>query len=313
MARPNPSRRRNPAACCHYRLEQLESRLLLYSDSVSKAIDFVHNVWDLTDLTDDAIVHTLDTRYTGIPEKYSDLIDVITTALSMADQLSNGQYSDAAVTAMNYGLHLAGDYVLEGIGLLGVASVAQLAAWPIEHELWAIADRVNAEALKSQATMYFQARIGGIQPPQFRQYVEAKQVELFDTSNETAWTIYITADGWLRGEDPSGHQRGASPLSKITPLQFYEYEEKQYVVYTRRAEIARESEELKRAFYAAAKPGAPSITSQPQDRTIAAGEPDVSRRSNRIGDNRLPVARRQRRADRRGDGLRIYDFRSRAL
>ncbi len=249
-------------------VESLERRRLLSSITTTQAIDYVHQVWDITDTTVDAITQTLDLPYDGAT--YRDFMGGFVNGVTMIDQLGNGKFHDAAVTGLNYGLTLASNSALESVGLLGVASVAQLAAWPIEHELQSIAQTANSAALQTEAELYFHARMGGTQAQDIIDAANAHSVSLpFDADG--GWTVYMEGQGWLQGQRPTGTVISSTPLYGITPLQFYAYVEKQFLVRKAQDELKDDSEQVKESFYAVLHPGAAAFTLQPKDQNIAGG------------------------------------------
>jgi len=256
-------------------LEPLETRLLLSGTSVSYEIDFVRKVWNITNLTDQVITQTLNSSYSGIP--YSKWIDAISAGTKIGDQLANNDFSGAASTAYSYGAGLARNYALESVGLGGVGAVVELAAWPIEYSLNSIVQYFNDVNLQQQAALYFQARENGndatIIKTTSQQAIQTGQAT--DLPNQDLSLVNVTGNGWLFGLVNNRELGLLQPIGGVTPAKFYDYEEQQYIVYEAiqdQGELSSDSETIKEQFYAAATPGAPVITGQPQNQTINAGD-----------------------------------------
>ena len=225
---------------------------------------YVRNTWQITSLTDDTISQYLDTPYEGIP--FKDWIEGAVAAGQVAQELYQGDFSEAAKTAAQYGTELGFDSLLQQAGLFGVASVARLAAWPIELSLNQFVDAVKKKSFRDQAGLYFAARAHN-SAAAIRNAM-AYQLLPADTS---AGLVYKTDEGWLI-VNTCYFFCSIRVLGYDSPEDFYEYAELLWQAKLHSDKLASEQRELAGQFLLAATPSAPAILGQPQSRTIIEGQ-----------------------------------------
>ena len=225
---------------------------------------YVRNTWQLTSLTDDTISQYLDTSYEGIP--FKDWIEGAVAAGQVAQELNQGDFSEAAKTAAQYGAELGFDSLLQQAGLLGVASVARLAAWPIELSLNQFVDAVKKKSFRDQAGLYFAARAHN----SAERIRNAQPYELLN-ANTSAGAVYKTDEGWLIVHT-CYFFCSIRVLGYSSPDNFYEYAELLWQAKIHSDQLASEQRELAGQFLLAATPSAPTILAQPQSRTIIEGQ-----------------------------------------
>jgi len=118
--------------------------------------DYIQRVWELTDLTDEVIVETLNTTYEGIP--FKEYVTFLVAAPDIVQPLAQGDYRTAARNAANLAKDVTISAVLKHAGLASVAAPARLAYWPIEYSLSVFSTAVSKKSFQRQLALYFEAR-----------------------------------------------------------------------------------------------------------------------------------------------------------
>lgn len=175
------------------------------------AIDYVQNVWHLTDLSDDVIRETLPTEYSGIP--YKDWISLFIKAPDFLGPLSEGDYSTAAEEATKFFAEDFIDEALASVGLSGVSATASLASWPILAGINGFYEAVSDNAFESQMQLYFTARVDG------NSYEEIANAGAGLLPQSAIWK---REDGWLYRDGLWLNPR----VPNFSPDQFYQYAER---------------------------------------------------------------------------------------
>lgn len=242
----------------------------LESSSVHAALtdaqlrDYVRNSWELTSLTDDVISQYLDTSYEGIP--FKDWIEGILTAKDVSAKLQAGDFAGAAERAAEFGADQAFDVPLEEAGLSGVSAVASLAVWPIEIALNEFVDAVKKKSFKDQCKLYFAARAHN-SADRIR---NATPSELLDADTSVG-LVYKTDEGWLI-VNTCYFFCSIRILGFDSPTRFYDYAELLWQAKVRSESLTGEDRAVAGEFLRAATPAAPRILTDPQVRTIVAGQ-----------------------------------------
>ena len=230
--------------------------------STADTLNFIHSTWEITELSDDILSHTLDTSYSGVP--YKDWIDFLIHAPDFLGPLVNGDYDTAASAAYDYAQTAAFTELISSCGLTGVAAPAQLAVWPIEQGLNAFAEAVAHASFKKQCQFYFAARSAGDSPEAI---LNAADYDLLDADRD----ILITSDlltkygGWLCVT--TSYLVGGPP--GLTPAQFFNCAERLWQARNRAAFDAA-SVQIAAQFRRDADPCA-GTTISPLSRTHGAG------------------------------------------
>lgn len=118
------------------------------SVSEDEAIEFIKDVWGVTDIADGVLRETLPVEYDGIP--FKDWIGALIEAPSVVDALGEEDYEEAAEEAARIGSQFAISRAIEQAGLSGVAAFASAAYWPIDASISAFRDAAADAAFENE-------------------------------------------------------------------------------------------------------------------------------------------------------------------
>jgi len=260
-----PTRLKPPLIALSYLLVTLATLSVRAQITDQQAINFVKNSWNITDLTDDVIIQTLNTSYSGIP--FKEYVSYFTVAPEILGPLANGDFSTAGKKAADFAADHMISILLKEAGLDGVVAPARMAVWPIEHGLNMFLNAVLAASFKNQILLYFAARSADHSYSEIINLPDSEVMSADPNILGNNRDIITKYGGWLAFEPsytvgPPGYD----------PSQFFDYAEQQWNARAAVNNYNSAQKIIKDAFREAATPGKPTITKQPQDAVVTIGQ-----------------------------------------
>jgi PKD repeat protein len=217
------------------------SKEVVFGSDISEqeAIEYVREVWNITDLSDGLLRETLGTDYQGIP--FKDYINMLVESPRVLNALADEDYEEAAEEATYIATEFSVSQFIGATGLSGVAAVASAAYWPIDFGLSLLEDAADDKAFRSQMDLYFEARADG---NSYGDIVNAGAGLLPHS------VIYKRKDGWLYRK--SLWANPAPGVQHFTPEEFFKYAEELWDAKQSIGAFRSDRDELREEFREAA-------------------------------------------------------------